>query len=256
MFHDEKLEKIQEMLELQPYWKSIDLARKLGISKSTVQRCLQELDDQGVARRIHGGIRHKDTMPLSPVSLGDRIARDVAAKVRIAEVAMGLVPDRGYVYFDAGTTTLPLVHAWLRGGGKKCTVVTNDVAIAVVLAKHQIEHILLTGKIHPVTQSLSGTASQIQLLDFHFKACFISADGIDAAGKIACAITDEAMLKRLVAKNSDTRILLAASSKWNMRSNILIARLDTFDIWVTEKSNRQMKSLCQARSVKLMTPKR
>ena len=254
MFHDEKIEKILELLQFQPYWKSADLVEKLGISKSTVQRCLQELDDNGIAERIHGGIRRKDRTPLAPVSLDDRVIRDVDTKERIADAALEFIPDDGYVYFDAGTTTLPLVHAWLKTGHKKCTVVTNDVAIAVVLAKRQVEHILLTGKIHPVTQSLSGTASQNQLIDFHFNVCFMSADGIDTNGRITCAIADEAMLKRLAIKNSDTRILLAASSKWNTQSNNLIARIDAFDIWITEKAASPIKTLCRNNEIKLVVP--
>jgi DeoR family fructose operon transcriptional repressor len=255
MFHDEKLEKIVELLRHQPYWKSIDLARRLCISKSTVQRCLQELDERGIAERIHGGIRRKDRSPLVPSSLDERIARDVDAKERIAMAAAGLFPDNGYVYIDAGTTTLPLAHALGKVKQKRCTVVTNDVSIAVVLAKHQIEHILLTGRIHPLTQAISGTASQNQLLEFHFNTCFISADGIDNNGNITCALADEAMLKRLAIKNSDTRILLAASSKWNTRSNARIVKIDAFDMWVTDDSSAPIKALCRHNDVRMLVAK-
>ena len=255
MFHDEKLEKILELLQIQPYWKSIDIARKLCVSKSTVQRCLQELDDCGIAERIHGGIRRNNQSPLVPSSLDERIARDVDAKERMAMAILELFPDSGYVYLDAGTTTLPLAHALVRVKHKKCTIVTNDVSIAVVLARHQIEHILLTGRIHPVTQSLSGTASQNQLLDFHFNTCFMSADGIDSDGNVTIALADEAMLKRLAIKNSDTRILLAASSKWNTRSNTLIVKMDAFDMWVTDSSSAPIKALCRHNDVKLIVSK-
>jgi DeoR family fructose operon transcriptional repressor len=255
MFHDEKLEKILELLSLRPYWKSIDIAQKLGISKSTVQRCLQELDERGIAERIHGGIRRNDQSPLVPSSLDERIARDVDAKERMAMATLELFPDSGYVYLDAGTTTLPLAHALVRVKHKKCTIVTNDVSIAVVLARHQIEHILLTGRIHPVTQSLSGTASQNQLLDFHFNTCFMSADGIDSDGNVTIALADEAMLKRLAIKNSDTRILLAASSKWNTRSNALIVKIDAFDTWVTNGLSASIKALCRNNDVKLVVSK-
>ncbi|MHB9071382.1 MAG: DeoR/GlpR family DNA-binding transcription regulator [Sedimentisphaerales bacterium] len=255
MFHDEKLEKILELLQIQPYWKSIDIAQKLGISKSTVQRCLQELGDHGIAERIHGGIRRKEQSPLVPSSLDERITRDSDAKEHIAMGALELFPDNGYVYIDAGTTTLPLARALVGAKHKKCTIVTNDVSIAVVLARHQIEHILLTGRIHPVTQSLSGTASQNQLLDFHFNTCFMSADGIDSDGNITIALADEAMLKRLAIKNSDTRILLASSSKWNTRSNTLIVKMDAFDMWVTDSSSSPIKALCRHNDVKLIVSK-
>jgi DeoR family fructose operon transcriptional repressor len=138
---------------------------------------------------------------------------------------------------------------------KKCTIVTNDVSIAVVLARHQIEHILLTGRIHPVTQAISGTASQNQLLDFHFNVCFISADGVDSDGNVTSALADEAMLKRLAIKNSDTRIFLAASSKWNTHSNARIDGIDAFDVWITDKSSAPIKALCRHNDVKMLIAK-
>jgi len=252
MFHDEKLEKIAELLQLQPYWKSIALAQTLGVSKSTVQRCLHELHNSGIAERIHGGIRRKDHASQKPLSLNDRLSKDIRAKECIAIAAIELMPQNGCIYLDAGTTTLPLAHAIAKKTNPKLEVVTNDVAITLALARQNIPHIILSGCMHPVTQSLSGPVSQSQIMDFNFQICFISADGIDSRGNVTGPLVNEAMLKRAAIRNSEKKVLLAASSKWNNRSNILITKFRNFDIWITDKASAAMKSLCRSNNVKLI----
>jgi DeoR family transcriptional regulator, fructose operon transcriptional repressor len=252
MFHDEKLEKILELLQIQPYWKSAALAKRLGISKSTVQRCLLELHSRGIAERIHGGIRRKNHALHTPISLDERLSKDSLAKERIAVAAVKLMPSDGFIYLDAGTTILPLAQAMAKMPVSDITVVTNDVAITLPLARQNITHILLGGRLHPVTQSLSGPLSQSQILEFAFQICFISADGIDSDGNVTSPLADEAMLKRAAIKNSAKKVLLAASSKWNNRTNVLITKLRSFDIWVTDKASAAMKSACRRNDVNLI----
>jgi DeoR family fructose operon transcriptional repressor len=252
MFHDEKIEKIIALLQVQPYWKSVILAKKLNISKSTVQRCLLELDNRGIAERIHGGVRRKNHAMPNPVSLDERLLKDKLAKEHIAAAAVKLLPTEGYIYLDAGTTVLPLAQAMAKVSTTGITAVTNDVTITVALAQQNIAHILLGGRLHPITQSLSGPVSQNQILDFNFQVCFISADSIDANGNVSCPLDDEAMLKRAAIRNSTQKILLAASSKWNRQSNIIIAKLKNFDVWITDKAEAGMESLCKHNDVTLI----
>jgi DeoR/GlpR family transcriptional regulator of sugar metabolism len=252
MFHDEKLEKIIELLQMQPYWKSAALAKRLGISKSTIQRCLHELHSRGIAERIHGGIRRKNHALLVPTSLDERLAKDSRAKERIAAAAVKLIESDGFAYLDAGTTILPLAHAIAKSPHTNLKIVTNDAAITVALAGQNVPHILLGGSMHPVTHSLSGPLSQNQILDFAFRICFISADGIDPNGNVTSPLADEAMLKRAAIKNSEKKVLLAASSKWNNRANVLITKLRNFDIWVTDKASAAMKTVCRQNNVKLI----
>jgi DeoR/GlpR family transcriptional regulator of sugar metabolism len=40
MFYHQKLDKTLELPEIRPYWSSRDLADRLQISRSTIQRCL------------------------------------------------------------------------------------------------------------------------------------------------------------------------------------------------------------------------
>ncbi len=250
-FHDQKLEKIVALLELRPYWRSKDLAKKLGISKSTIQKCLQELHDANLAERIHGGIRRINLQPASPIALDKRIAEDAKAKEQIAAAAVKLLPKSGYVYLDAGTTMLPLAQLIANKGGRNLTFITNDVSIASVLAKREVKHILLGGSLHPVTQSLSGPLSQSQIGIYNFNTCFISANGVSADGTVTCSLMGEAMLKQQAIKQSANKVLLAASGKYNDKAPTVIAKLKEFDMWICEKPLAGIKNLCRKNKIKL-----
>jgi len=221
-FYHQKLEKIIELLEQKPYWKSKTLAAKLKVSKSTIQRCLQELHDTGQAERIHGGVRRINSQISMPVSVDERIERDLEAKESICEKALELFPATGYVYIDAGTTTLPLAQKVDNVKYCRLTFVTNSASIAISLARRKPKHILLSGQVHPITQTISGPVAQSQICDYNFDVCFISADGIDSDYGVTCSLSDEALLKRQALKQSDRKVLLAASSKWKVHSGTLI----------------------------------
>jgi DeoR family fructose operon transcriptional repressor len=253
LLHDEKLETILELLRLQPYWKTKDLAEKLGTSRSTAQKCLQELHDVGMVERIHGGARQKNITSNTPVSVDKRMNEDFPAKQRISFETFKLLPKSGYIYLDAGTTVLPLAQRIAENSNDKNIVaVTNDVLIAVTLAKSKVSHILLGGHIHPITQSISGTEAMNQLSKYSFDACFISADSINAQGNVKAVISEEANLKNMALKLSALKILMAASSKFFNSSGVKVSDLTDFSTWVTDKSTPAMTKLCSSAGIDLV----
>ena len=254
-FHAQKLERILQLLQLQPYWRSKDLAEKLNISKSTIQKCLQELHDSGLAERIHGGVRRINLQMARPITIDERMNKDARAKELIGTTAVDMLPEIGYIYLDAGTTLFPMAHALAGGCSSKLVFVTNDVSIASILAKYNLKHVLLGGFLHPVTQTLSGPVSQHQICNYNFGMCFISANGIDAKGVVSCSLIEEALLKQQAMKQSEQKVLLAASSKWNNQAGAVISRLESFDVWILDKISARLRAACSKNKVKLLLAK-
>jgi DeoR/GlpR family transcriptional regulator of sugar metabolism len=253
IFHDQKLERILELVKSQPYWTSISLAKELGISRSTVQKCLQELHDAGLVERIHGGVRRAGRNFSAPVSVNDRLGEDRHAKEMICHEAMKLMPAKGFIYIDAGTTTLPLAEQLARNGAERQLMcVTNDVMIASALAKAQVRHNLLGGQLHPVTQTISGPLSEEQLTGYQFDICFISVDSVWPSGTVTSALVEESRLKRLAMRQSNEKALLAATSKFVQKSGSIIGKIGDFGYWVTETANPEMTKLCETAGVQII----
>jgi DeoR/GlpR family transcriptional regulator of sugar metabolism len=253
MFYDQKLENILKLLERQPYWTSKALAENLGISRSTVQRCLEDLHRSGLALRIHGGVRRNNPSLQLPLPLDERSRTDIPAKQAICQEAGKLIGAEGYVYLDAGTTVLPLARQLSKTQFPQVHFVTNDLTIALTLSEREMNHTLLGGRVHPVTQTISGPVSQSQVGDLHFDTCFISATGIDPDYGVTCSLNDEAHLKRLVMKQSTRKVLLAASGKWGQHSGSRISRLEDFDLFITEQANLKIRKICKIKGLGLIT---
>jgi DeoR family glycerol-3-phosphate regulon repressor len=137
-------------------------------------------------------------------------------------------------------------------GESGLVVVTNDPAIASELARFGKKHILLGGQIHQVTQTISGSISQMQIMSYRFDMCFISADAISEDGKVTGAIADESTLKKQAILQSQQKILVATARKWGKCSGTMIADLQEFDTWITEKCPQTAAQLCEKLSVKVI----
>ena len=77
------------------------VAEELGVSAMTVRRDLDDLEAEGLARRVRGGA----VAPVLPRPFGDRMSTRSAAKAAIARKALDLVPETGAAAFDASTTS-------------------------------------------------------------------------------------------------------------------------------------------------------
>lgn len=241
-----------ELLELAPYWSSKDLSKRLTISRSTVQRCLEDLHRSGRVRRIHGGVGRINASLSRPIPLDERSQTDISAKRAIGQTALRFIGTGGYVYLDAGTTVLPLAQRLNKLRHGSIHFITNDVAIALTLARQELNHTLLSGRIHPVTQTISGPVSVSQITEYHFDVCFISADGIGAEYGITCSLNDEACLKRQAMRQSVCKVLLASSGKWERRLGSRIGSLENFDMFITEKATPSEKRACRGKGVTLV----
>jgi len=254
VMHEQKLERILELLERRPYWQSKALVQELGASQSTVQRCLDELHRAGLAERIHGGVRRRSHPRGDPISVDERMGKDMEAKESMCRLAASMVPETGFVYLDAGTTILPLAQKLDASRNGKAQFVTNDLAIARALARRGIRHILLGGSVHSVTQTISGPEAQRQIAGYSFEVCFLSADGVSPEAGVSCAVAEEAILKREALDRSRRRVLLAAYSKWGKRLGALICQLAELHHLVCDKLPSPARRLCAESGLKIHVP--
>src|SRR4051794_23294859 len=88
------------------------LATELKVSSSTVRRDIEQLEQEGLVRRTHGGVvwtGERVTSPNTPSSLpyafDQRMNYQVDAKRRIARAARRLVHANDTILLDGGTTT-------------------------------------------------------------------------------------------------------------------------------------------------------
>jgi DeoR family transcriptional regulator, aga operon transcriptional repressor len=119
------------------------LCKELRVSAATLRRDLDELAEQGLLVRTHGGARALDPSGSEiPVRLRDH--RMVAIKRRIAQRAAALVPAGPQAVALTGGITTGEVARALRGR-PNMTVVTNSLTIAADCAVDAHMKVIATG---------------------------------------------------------------------------------------------------------------
>jgi DeoR family fructose operon transcriptional repressor len=81
-----------------------ELIKLLGVSRETVRRDLQVLEEQGVIKKIHGGAVLSRVSEEPSYSI--RTISHVQEKLRIGQAAFELIENGDTIFIDSGTTTL------------------------------------------------------------------------------------------------------------------------------------------------------
>lgn len=206
------------------------LAEALDVSEETVRRNVKRLSDDGLVKKVHGGVllQHGST----ELSFAQRLAENPIAKQKIAAHVAGLISDGSSIFLDIGSTTAFIAEA-LRGHNE-LLIVTNSVAVAHSLAARNNNRVFMPGG---ELRNLDGGVFGAGVLDFigQFRTDFavLSAAAINAQNGFMLFDIDEATYSRKIMTNSKTRIIAADSSKFGRTAPIAIGATDTVDLLVT-----------------------
>jgi len=208
-----------------------ELVRELGVSESTVRRDLDALEEQGAAKRTHGGVLYAGGMPRL-AEFDERQPAHWAAKRAIAARAAEVISDGETVLLDGGTTTYEVARLLV---GRSLQVVTNSLPVANLFASEsRSDLVLLGGYVSPRTGVCLGPYANELLGRLHVTTTVLSAAGIADEGlfnaHLLLAETEQAMLRA-----AGRVIVVADSSKFGRKSLTLVAPLAEIDAFVSDE---------------------
>lgn len=214
----------------------IDLADRLGVSGMTIRRDLDELQAEGLVRRIHGGAVAAVRDGTLAVDTDEpefdlRLRRDRAAKEAIAEAALGLIGEARSIAVDVGTSTYLLARRL--GRMRHLRVFTNSLRVAQSLADEVREVHVAGGRIRPQEQAVGGEAAVAQFAALWFDVAVIGASGITDEGVFDYSVED-APLKRVYLTRATRRILLCDATKFRRMSLVRVGDLEQLSDLVTD----------------------
>lgn len=208
------------------------LASNLDVSLETVRRDLGALERRGLLRRTHGGAVPVERVRFEP-EVSERQSERVFEKARIAEAALGFVPQRGSVALDAGTTTAAL--AGLLPAGRDLTVVTNSLPIASLLVSSPAVKVLICGgRVRSRTLATVDEAAARFLEDFSPDVAFVGTNGVDAERGLTTPDESEAATKRAFVRSARRVIAVADHTKVGEEHFVRFARLGEIDLLITD----------------------
>jgi DeoR family transcriptional regulator, fructose operon transcriptional repressor len=188
-----------------------DLCAMTSTSESTIRRDLNQMEEKGLIKRIHGGAQSVTSFA-HDVSQHIRFTMNHADKIQIAQYAVEhYVHENDYIFIDAGTTAYEMVP--FLANVVNVTVVTNGLETALGALSHNINTILLGGRIKEDTHAVVGQSAIKQLEKMNFAACFVGTNGIDHLGELTTPDPEEAAIKNLAWQHATATYILSDISK-------------------------------------------
>ena len=207
-----------------------DVAAALGLSEDSVRRDLRELAAEGLCQRVYGG-----ALPVSPAiaDYARRGAVSVGGKQLVAAAAARLIPPRGTVILDGGTTALALARAL--PPALACTVVTHSPTVAAALVEHPAAEVLIIGgKLFKHSAVACGAAAVEAAQQVSADLFFLGVTGVHPDAGLTTGDADEAAMKRVLASRAAETYVLASAEKIGTASPYQVIALSQASAIITD----------------------
>ncbi len=234
LFVEERKIKIVEFIEAHKKATVSQLCEHFGVSGATIRNDLRDLEGARKIIRTHGGamVRTKTGLELNS---SQKEVRNLDAKRLIAGEALKMIEDNDTIILDTGTTTLEL--AKLLSDRTGVTVVTNDLAIALVLEQQQHTNIIFRGGIvrrgFHCTVSFGDDGAQI-MKGLVVDKALMGTNGLSLSRGATTPDISTAHTKKLMIAMASTVIVLCDSTKLEKDSFAQFAPLESIDVVITD----------------------
>ncbi|MCL5104866.1 MAG: DeoR/GlpR family DNA-binding transcription regulator [Armatimonadetes bacterium] len=221
---------ILELLEQTRQVSIRELASRFAVSEMTIRRDLNELEDQGLALRIHGGAVPTGRLRFLQMGLPNYQAAE--SKSAIGKLASSLVSPGQTVMIDTGTTALEVARHLSQDAD--ITVATTSLCVAQDLYDSPIKVLLLGGFIRDEFPSVYGPMTEKLLHDIRVDILFIGCDGADSRTGFYSNDLHISSLEQEMIRIADKVVVVTESSKFGRRAFARYATPEQVDILVTD----------------------
>ena len=205
------------------------LAKELLTSESTIRRDLSDLEQQGMVRRVYGGVvLAKHTGVDMPAF--HREQENIAKKQQIVARAARLIEDGMSIFLDAATTTTHIVP--YLSSHKNLTVVTNSLILTEKLGElgQDCVRVFCTGGIYITNNKSFGGRAAIRMIEsMRADLVLFSSRGITLDGEITDTSELENEVRRAMIRRARVRAFLCYDSKIRQQYVFKLCDRDGYD---------------------------
>lgn len=231
MKRDDRRQRILDTLVRDGQVQLDQLAETFGVSKMTIHRDLDDLEAEGLLRKIRGG---------ATIEAGTQFESDFRfrqlqgheVKARMAATALELVEPGMTVMVNDGSTATVLGAALV--AKRPLTVITNnDALIETLKSEPGITVISLGGRYSAKYNAWVGRVTEAALKGLRADIAFISTPAV-AGGQVYHMDDDITRVKRLMMDGAARRVLLVNHLRFGHTALNVLASLDEFEAVITD----------------------
>ncbi|MFB6454922.1 DeoR/GlpR family DNA-binding transcription regulator [Chitinophaga sp. Hz27] len=233
MGYPERKRKILKILEKQESMEVQEIADELGISAVTIRRDLQQLADEALIIRTHGGaMKAPDKHPFT--AFADKESVGTNRKKYIGKLAAGLVKPGDTIFMDCGSTVF-MMCAYLKDISP-LRIITNSLPVAAAFMDIPgIQVNLAGGEMDGSRKAIHGDRAIAHLKSYHADKAFIGTDGLSVKNGLTAFSEKEAGISTAMAGNADKLFVLCDSGKIGKDSYLKYAPLSMLSALITDK---------------------
>ena len=233
MLSVERKFKIAEVVGKNGGVKTSDLSNMFSVSEMTILRDLEMLEQQGILKRVYGGAVNLKN-PIKELSVILRKQINTKEKNIIAEKAAKLISNGESIFLDSSTTAFALSKKL--GTKTGLTVITNGLELINELKNNSNINLFCPGgELQLSTMSFIGTSAEDYLKEHYVDKAFVSASGVSLQSGITVENAVQAAIKKIMLKNSLSRVILVDSSKFDVVRLSKVCALEDVNTIVTDR---------------------
>lgn len=210
-----------------------DLSQALDVSKMTVRRDLEELQEIGLVVRQYGGARLMPDQGETEWPLELRKRDHANEKRAIGKMAASLLGDGDVVIIDGGSTALEVVRNLVQ---THLTVITNSYPVLQALSNQPAVNLVATGgQYQPNNQTFIGPLAVETLSSINANVAILGTTCFSLSKGLTIRSFEEAAVQKAKIAAADRIILVMDSGKMHTHTLTTVAPVDAIDVLVTDE---------------------
>ncbi len=227
-----------------------DLAQHFNVTPQTIRKDLNDLCEQRLLSRIHGGALFPSGIENMEYEARRKIAAD--EKEAIGRAAAKLIPDNASLFINIGTTTEAVGTALLDHSG--LMVITNNINVANRMRVYpSIEVVIAGGVVRGSDGGIVGEAAVDFIRQFKVDYAVIGVSAIDHDGALLDFDFREVKVAQAIIANSRHVVLVSDSTKFERTAPVRIGHLSQVDTFITDRCDvAAIRAICRDTEVELI----
>lgn len=227
-----------------------DLASRFEVSLQTIRKDLNELCEQRLLTRFHGGA----IIASGVENIAYEARRSIAEseKRAIGNAAAALIPDSSSLFINIGTTTEEVARA-LKDRSNLMVVTNNLHVVTMLYSQSNIEVIVAGGAVRRADGGVVGMHAIDLISQFKVDYAIIGVSAIDEDGTLLDFDLGEVRVAQAIITNARTVLLVADRTKFERSAPARIGHIRDIDIFVTDSlPSEQWRGLCAREDVNVI----
>ena len=241
---------ILSFAEKEGYVSVENLAETFEVTQQTIRRDINNLCDQELLARTHGGAFYSSGVHNFAYSSRKSLASD--EKKEIADAVAAIIPDNSSIVINIGTTTEQVAQSLLSHQGLK--VITNNINIVNIFSQSNDAEVWLAGgKVRSLDSAVIGKNTADFIKQFKVDYAVVGVSAIDNDGSLMDFDYEEVIVSKAIFEHCRKLILVADNLKFDRTAPMLIGNISEIDTLVTNiQPSPEIINLCNTNNINII----